>query len=249
MNSHRARRLRTALVSFVLLFGLLGSYALLETARDSLFLSHLPASKLPWAYLATAAALLVATRLLPAPSKEGGRRYTSISLLAVAGVVLGWYLHGPRTTLGLQVFYPTVGVAGSLMMVQVWTLIGAQFNIREARRLFALIAAGGALGAIVGSAVATRLMSGHEPRLLIGLASVVLAVTAAGPWLLPAPALAPSAPESTAPLSRVYRTQYARRILWMVALITIATTLGDFFFKSQVAANVPTAQLGWFFSI
>lgn len=42
---------RATRVAFLTLFGLLAGHAMLETARDALFLAKLPASQLPWAYL------------------------------------------------------------------------------------------------------------------------------------------------------------------------------------------------------
>lgn len=40
-------------------------HTLLETARDALFLAKLPASTLPWMYLAIAALWLLLTKLIP----------------------------------------------------------------------------------------------------------------------------------------------------------------------------------------
>ena len=40
----------------ITLFGILAGHALLETARDALFLGRLPASQLPWVYLLIALA-------------------------------------------------------------------------------------------------------------------------------------------------------------------------------------------------
>ncbi|HWE29926.1 MAG TPA: hypothetical protein VHB97_18070, partial [Polyangia bacterium] len=129
------------IVSFVTLFLVLGSYALLETARDTMFLSHLSAHKLPWAYLSTALVVSLLAWLVPTLTKQASRRRTGILLwLTGATMFVTWAL-GARSALGLYALYTTVGVAGTLILVQLWTLIGAQLTIREARRLFALIAA------------------------------------------------------------------------------------------------------------
>ena len=37
--------------AFMTLFGLMAGHALLETARDALFLTNVPAERLPWVYL------------------------------------------------------------------------------------------------------------------------------------------------------------------------------------------------------
>ena len=45
---------RDVLGAFLTLLGFMTGHALLETARDALFLASLPARRLPWAYLAIA---------------------------------------------------------------------------------------------------------------------------------------------------------------------------------------------------
>src|SRR5262249_16865366 len=44
------------------------------------------------------------------------------------------------------------------------------------------------------------------------------------------------------------RSQYARRILWTVALMTVATTIADFVFKSAVRKTHASAELAPFFA-
>ena len=48
--------------AFAFLTALLSSHALLETARDALFLTHLPAGQLPFMYLGVAALSLLLAR-------------------------------------------------------------------------------------------------------------------------------------------------------------------------------------------
>jgi len=54
---------RKAWMGFVVLGLMVAGHAVLETARDTLFLSELPASQLPFLYLAVAGLTVVATRL------------------------------------------------------------------------------------------------------------------------------------------------------------------------------------------
>jgi AAA family ATP:ADP antiporter len=231
---------RNALVAFLVLFGVVGSQFLLETARDALFLASLPATRLPWAYLATAAGVSLAAWLV---RPIASRRHTA-GVLALVG---GWMLVVRAVAPSPYVLYASVGVGTTLMLVQTWTLIGAQFNIVEARRTFAFIAAGGALGSIAAGVVATRVVATHGPLALLGVAGVMLAASGAGALLLRGPAAKPRE-EEEAPLGRMVRTAYARRIFWMIALGTIATTIGDFVFKSAVAASMSPSGLAPFFA-
>jgi len=45
--------------AFLTLFGMMAGHSVLETARDSLFLSHIPPARLPWVYLGMALVLLL----------------------------------------------------------------------------------------------------------------------------------------------------------------------------------------------
>lgn len=244
-----ARRWNAA-VAFLMLFGVMGSYALLETARDALFLARLPAAKLPWAYLATAVAVILVAWLARSAIREASARRSAAVIGGTAAWMLGLYVVGARTSLPVYALYASVGVAGTLIIVQTWTLIGAQFTIGEARRLFGLIAGGGALGAIAGCALAAHVVAERGPFSLIAIAGAILALSSGAPFLLRGAASRSSAATATdnAPLGRMYRTAYARRIFWMVALTAIATTTGDFLFKSSVASTVSVAGLGPFFA-
>ena len=66
----RPEERRPALVAFATLFGFIGSHAVLETARDALFLAKLPASRLPWMYLAIAAVSLITARVQTALTRN-----------------------------------------------------------------------------------------------------------------------------------------------------------------------------------
>ena len=52
LESIRAYERRDATVGFLMLLVMMAGHAALETARDGLFLTTLPATRLPWAYLA-----------------------------------------------------------------------------------------------------------------------------------------------------------------------------------------------------
>jgi hypothetical protein len=56
---------RLAVAAFLSLFGVLCAQTLLETARDTLFLTHVPVARLPWVYLTLASLTLVAGGLSP----------------------------------------------------------------------------------------------------------------------------------------------------------------------------------------
>lgn len=58
----RSSEARNAWKAFVTLAGMMAGHAMLETARDTLFLSRVPAEQLPWAYLMIAGLALLLTK-------------------------------------------------------------------------------------------------------------------------------------------------------------------------------------------
>src|SRR3954454_8349452 len=78
------RRLMVA--AFLSLFGVLCAQTLLETARDTLFLTHVPVARLPWVYLTLASLTLVAGGLSPriARWRDRGWSRTPASVAAAA---------------------------------------------------------------------------------------------------------------------------------------------------------------------
>ncbi len=54
LSAIRRNERRAFWAAFFMLFGLLGSHMVLETARDALFLGSLPASRLPIVYIGIA---------------------------------------------------------------------------------------------------------------------------------------------------------------------------------------------------
>ena len=78
--------LRRALPFAALLFLLVAAHGLLETARDGLFLTEQPVSRLPWLYLAVTAGILALT---PLQRRLWERRSRLWATDVIAGAVLG----------------------------------------------------------------------------------------------------------------------------------------------------------------
>ena len=76
------------LVASLSLFSFMAAHALLETARDALFLASIDATRLPYVYLAVAAVALGITRL---QSGDGDGRRLALWLVAAGGLTLGFW--------------------------------------------------------------------------------------------------------------------------------------------------------------
>jgi len=238
------------------LFALMTAHSLLETARDALFLTRLPASQLPWAYLAIAAlALLVArvNRSLPARWNKPRLLVWTLSAMA-AGTAGFWVLFGMGGAFTPHAFYVWTGVVATVAVVQFWLLLGEVFTVTEAKRLYASIAAGGVLGAIAGSGLSELLLHWLTARHLLLAGAAFLAFAGLLPRICNQSdqgacrgAGRESRSDRAAGLESRPRA-YLHKLMLVTVSSTVALTLVDFVFKSEVARLVPAADLGPFFA-
>ena len=264
---------RATLGAFLTLFGLLAGHTLLETARDALFLASIPASRLPWMYLLIAAVSIglfgLENRRRNAPAGRGGlAAWLTVSAAVTAGF---WVLTARGQIWALYALYAWAGVFATLLVVRFWTFLGDVFTVVQAKRLFALIGAGSVSGAIAGSLIARIVADLSDARALLLASVLMLLITAASALtLLPRAGEPDAAPgrrragegaagarlmrEETArrslrrSLSLAWRRPFLRRVGALVLVSTVTLTFVDFLFKSRVAAAVPAADLGRFFS-
>ena len=244
------RATRNATASFLLLFGLTLGYSILEAARDALFLARFPATRLPIAYLGIALAVIIVHILFPARrSGPGSGRRLLVELVLAALALLafaGLHARAPRR-LDVPLLYVLVGVLGTMLMVRVWVLVGGAFDIGQARRSFARIAAGGLVGSISGAGFAAYQLRRAPAESLLPIAAVVWLATALVPLGLQLPAAAarpPATEPREASLGRMYRARYAWRLFWMITLATVVATVGDFLFKASIAADTTPGAVG-----
>ncbi len=233
------------------LFVLLAAHALLETARDALFLASIDASRLPVVYIGVAvAALAVASLQERGPS---GRAALS-AWLGISGLVTGGFhflVGSGQWVLYALYIWSAVVVTGGL--TRFFILLGGRFSQSQAKRLYSVIGAGSVLGAIAGSGLAGLLLTVITPHELLMVGAGALLLAALGPLALSASeqkAFEPT-PEKTSPLQSLTTTlqhPYARRVAVLMVLATVTFTFVDFAFKSEVASNIPADELGFFFA-
>jgi hypothetical protein len=244
-------RSRHALAAALTLFGLLGGHTILEVARDALFLGRLPAEQLPATYLAIALVATLAAQL-DARVLRGidDRRVVMLTLLAgAAGAVAFQIAFRSDASWVPHAFYVWTGTIATLAVAQFWRMLSGVFTVADAKKRYAHIGAGGAIGAMAGAGLAEIAQRWLAPQELLGLGAAVFAITALGPGLLPAATddrrRVRHATRSETP-SRTRR--YARGLLLLVALTAATATLVDYAFKSTVDREVAPAELGIFFS-
>jgi len=224
----------------------------LETARDALFLSSIPPSRLPVVYLIVAFLALAVSEL---QQRFRGRRTGRTQLstwLVMAGVVnLGFWWALGTGPWALYALYVWSGLMSTLLVLRFWIVAGDLFTVTQAKRIFAFVGTGSILGAVAGSALAVAL-SGNASNLLPAAAAVLL-VTASLPLLLrtgetevaPTPAadeVASPLPDLAATFRAIRAHPYVGRVALIVLFSTIAFTLVDYIFKSTVAEAASNPQ-------
>lgn len=237
---------RAALAPAAVLFAILFAHALLETARDALFLARLGPDKLAWAYLAmagTAMATVGAVRKL-----AGVRDPRRMLLVFLAAALVGTIILAATIAFApsiVFVLYVWTGLVATLVVPGFWTVVDRSVRVGEAKRLFGAIGAGGVLGAIAGSATASALGHLVSARFLVtaGAIGFALALLVAA-WLAPRglaeePEVVRHKHEELSRSSRRYV-----RLLTIAGLIAMVTlTLGDLMFKRVLAERLDADDL------
>ena len=234
-----------------MLFGLIASHSILETARDALFLAKIPASRLPWVYMAIAVASLVLAQVQARAARRLSGRAALSAWVFVAALITAtfWISLGYMGPLGLYALYVWSGVLTTLILVHFWTLLGDLFTITQAKRLYGFIGAGSVLGAISGSGLASAISQVMEPAELILISAAGLFVTSAIPGFLHGATASGSSARNDSirlrdSLRFVARKRYATWVALFVIISTAGLTFADYLFKSAVAAHVAPADLG-----
>ncbi len=229
------------------LFAIMVAHALLETARDALFLAKLGPDRLAWAYLAIAGSALLAVTAVRRWAGVVDPRRILIAFLGVATAgtaVLAAAI--PAAGVIIFVLYVWTGLVATLVVPSFWTLLDRSLRVAEAKRVFAVIGAGGVLGAMVGSVLAAGLGRVVAARYLVTAGAIAFGVaTLAAIVLAPQPAIDEEPPAEPPPAAADrQRTRRFVRLLIVLAMIsTVTLTVGDLAFKRVLAERLPPEEL------
>jgi ATP/ADP translocase len=222
-----------------------GAFIVGRSVRDSLFLSHVSADALPWMYTWAS----VAVALSGAAYVQLAARFRLDRLVVATGAALAVSILAARALLGTGTWvfrglYVWVEVMGSVTVIQFWMFANEIYNAREARRLFALIGAGGILAnVVVGfsvSGLASRIGAEDLLFLCAGLlaagAALLHLVVRAAPGAAARPR-APARPAPAGPAPGLFRSAHLRIVAAVLFFTFLATTFIDFQFKVAAAAH------------
>jgi AAA family ATP:ADP antiporter len=236
-----------ALLMLAWIFTLLASYYVMKTAREGLILSSstfgLRGEELK-AYAGGAIAIVLAA-LVPAYGALAGRvlrlRLINLSYAAVIGGLVAFFVAGRAgVPIGLA-FFVWVGMAYVMLIAQFWSYATDVYTEDRGKRLFAIIATGGSIGAVVGPRLA-RLAGTFE--LLLVAAAIMAAGLALFNLIERHHRRAPGhAERARAPIgggggfTMVVRDRYLLLIAALVLVAELVKTTGEYILSKSAAEH------------
>lgn len=220
---------------------LLGAgHAELETARDTVFLTKLTASQLPFMYLAVAVLGFFMTEVNRRSMLRQRTRSSLTGFLVVGGLVSAGFALLPPTTPVIYALYLWTALCGPWAVLQFSLQLAKELSVEQAKRLLGFVGAGAVLGAVVGSGLARLALEFASSRVLVVGGGLFFLLAGVGPSRLSVAADEPK----TGKRREAYRTtrteaftlvrdRYGRGLLLLMLSSTIALTFGDYFFKSE----------------
>ncbi len=234
-------------IGFMTIAGLMTAHTVLETARDTLFLTKLPATAIPWNYLAIAfIAYFVAQGNAMLGRKFEHRKLLSLSAVLMSGITAGlWFLMKESADWMFYVLYIWTGLVATVLVVQFWVLMGSIVTVTQAKKIFGVVTAGGLVGAMSGSVIALAFLDYFTPRDLLLVSAFSLLLTSVGPLFFAKPKPNKKSVSKSLQKARFERSRpYLVRLVGLVFLSTVAFTIADFLFKLVLSSNYQGNELG-----
>ncbi len=249
----RAGEGRLLLSLSVILALVTGAHTLLETARDTLFLSKLPAERLALVYVLLAGLSLLVGALSSGIAGRFGRRAGFVITLGLSAYAITVLYLRPMTSANVFMLYVTSGVLGTILTLQFWLFAGQMFSVAQGKRLFGAMAAGGVLGATLGATAAAILLRFLPATSLLVAGALMFLAAAVGVTSVPteedvdAVDLTPvSAFGWLKDVSVLRENRYVSLLGALVVFSTAAVLLADYLFKSVAARELGPERLGPF---
>ncbi len=151
----------TAWLLFAYFFLVATVHYLEKSVRDSSYINTWGAKELPYAFLLVAVVSLPVIVMYSRFTAKYSQRNMIIgfAVIQAAGLFGFYWLFGSPGKWTAMAFYLWTTVAFGIGVSQFWSYANHRFDPRQARRLFAFVAAGGLLGAIPGGLIASLLAS------------------------------------------------------------------------------------------
>ena len=177
----RPNEVRLVLVTFAGAFVMMAFVVLSRALREAFFLEQFAASSLPYVGAASIGLGLLGAGLFARALVHRHPRGVLRTVIAALGLALAAvYPFIGRSTTMIVVFYVLTAVGTLLLTSGFWLVVSELFVVREAKRLFGLVSAGGTLGLLVAGTSIRPLLTRFAPHdlviVLIGLLGLSLLI-------------------------------------------------------------------------
>ncbi len=250
----RPSELRILVLSLLGAFLVMGFSVVAAALRDAFYIGLFGSENLPYILYASILlglpAVAVFSRLMGSRAPRAVMR--AVIVLASAGLLLLYFLvESPAIALDMRLasvaFYLWTVVATLLLTSGFWIIASDLFVVREAKRLFGLISAGGALGALVSGVSLTLLLNRFRPIHLVPLLVGVLVLALIVLELMPRDRLGRGhreSEESRLPAMDGLRTLFENRHLRLVAAIVLVTSAASYIVTWQLQQAIEITAIG-----
>src|SRR5690606_9116497 len=247
-----------ALTGFALFFCIFSGYFMLRPVREAMGIAA-GIDQLQWLFTATFAATVLVVPLFAwlsahVPRSQFASWVYGVFCVNLAAFALAFHSAGESLWVA-RAFYVWISVYNLFVVSVTWSVMADVFDARQARRLFAFIAAGASVGGLAGPAAGALLVDtlGHAGLVLLGglLLGVALALKrplmrwrerggAGRPGAVPAESTRrPVAGNPFSGLTRVLRSPYLLAVSGFVVLLAGVTTFLYFEQARLVATLFP----------
>ena len=177
----KSNEVRALWLGFAFHFIILTAYYIVKPIRDSIAASN-RLETLPWMFTATLVVMLIANTIFAAiVARMERRKFIPFAYAFFILVLLLFFILMRTGSPAQQVwtgraFYVWVSVFNLFNTAIFWAFMTDLFTVEQGKRLYAFIAVGGTLGAIVGAYITKNLIRGMGPANLVAISATLFAI-------------------------------------------------------------------------
>ena len=237
----------TAILLMLNLFVLLTSYLIIKTVREALILAGGGAEVKSYAAAGQALLLLLVVAWYGSFASKVNRikLINGVTLFFISHLIAFYVLGQLQVALGVA-FFLWVGIFNLLLIAQFWAFANDLYTREQGERLFAIVAFGGSLGAILGPVLAGWLFAPIGAYRLMLVAAALLAICILITNVVNSREnqrrqTQPAKPAIDAPLGRaggfalIVAQPYLLLIAILMVLLNLVNTTGEFVLGKKVA--------------
>ncbi|MBI4165976.1 MAG: HEAT repeat domain-containing protein [Acidobacteria bacterium] len=223
---------------------ILTCYMITKAARDGIFLYKFSPMLLPYVYIGIAVLIgfVVVVYLRLAARVDQAWLISGSLLFFITNILLLWWAVRLDWKPAPWIFYVWTSIFGIVVTTQVWTVANNVLDLRQAKRIFALVSSGGILGGAVGGLIAARLVKSiGTDNLLLTLVPILLLVISLVQFLIRRYSIseatnrgasgAGEGPDFRGAARLILGARFLKLIVGLLALSAIVTLIVDFQFK------------------